>query len=151
MVVVNRCWLCESDGESVDHLFLHCGASRALWNAFFTRFGLCWVMPSTVKELFASWWTGGRSRSAAVWKMVPLCIMCCIWRECNDRCFEDKSRSSEELLHLFFFVLFTWTAGWLAPQVISFSDFLSSPLPPNPFVYSQCTKGCTPLRSYIFY
>jgi hypothetical protein len=25
MVVVNRCWLCESDGESVDHLLLHYG------------------------------------------------------------------------------------------------------------------------------
>jgi hypothetical protein len=24
IVVVNRCWLCESDGESVDHLLLHC-------------------------------------------------------------------------------------------------------------------------------
>ena len=69
MVVVNRCWLYESDGESVDHLLLHCGAARALWNAFFSRFGLCWVMPCTVNELFASWWTGGRSRSAVVWKM----------------------------------------------------------------------------------
>jgi hypothetical protein len=75
MVVVNKCWLCESDGESVDHLLLHCGAARALWNAFFSKFGLCWVMPSTVKDLYASWWTGGRSRSAIVWKMVPFCIM----------------------------------------------------------------------------
>jgi hypothetical protein len=54
MVVVNRCWLCEADGELVDHLLLHCGTARALWNAFFARFGLCWVMPSSVKELLAS-------------------------------------------------------------------------------------------------
>jgi hypothetical protein len=117
MVVVNRCWLCESDGESVDYLLLHCGALRALWNAFLTRFGLCWVMLSTVKELFASLWTGGRSRSAAVWKMVPLCIMWCIWRECNDRCFEDKSRSSEELLHLFFF----WISNYSICSSLRFS------------------------------
>jgi hypothetical protein len=125
MVVVNRCWLCESDEESVDYLLLHCEAARALWNAFFSKFGLCWVMPSTVKDLYASWWKGGCARSAVVWKMVPLCIMWCIWRERNDRYFEDKPRSHEELLHLFFFTLFTWTEGWLAPQVISFSDFLS--------------------------
>jgi hypothetical protein len=41
MVVVNRYWLCESDRESVDHLLLHCGAARALWNAFLAQFGLC--------------------------------------------------------------------------------------------------------------
>jgi hypothetical protein len=90
MVVGNRCWLCELDGESVNHIFLHCGDVKDLWNAFFSRFGLYWVMLSTVKYLFASWWTGGRSRSAVVRKMVPLCIMWCIWRERNDRCFEDK-------------------------------------------------------------
>jgi hypothetical protein len=78
MVVVNRCWLCKSDGESVDHLLFHCGIVRILWNAFFTRFGLCWVMPRSVKEFFASWWSSGRTRSAVVWKIVPLCIMWCI-------------------------------------------------------------------------
>jgi hypothetical protein len=30
MIVVNRCWLCESDGESVDHLLLHCGVANAV-------------------------------------------------------------------------------------------------------------------------
>ena len=53
MVVVNRFWLCESAGESVDHL-LHCGTARTLWNAFFSWFGLCWVMPCSVKELLAT-------------------------------------------------------------------------------------------------
>jgi hypothetical protein len=124
MVMVKTGWLCESDGKSVDHLLLHCGAARALWNAFFARFGLCWVMPCSVKELFASWWLSGRTRSVVVWKMVSLCIMWCIWREQNDRCFEDSSRSSEELLHFFLFTLFI-TASWLAPRVISFADFLS--------------------------
>ena len=75
MVVVNRCWLCESDEESVDHLLLHCGVARALWNAFFARFGLYWVMLYSIKELFASWWSNGRTRSAVVWKMVPL-VLC---------------------------------------------------------------------------
>jgi hypothetical protein len=117
-----------------------------LWNAFFDRFGLCWVMPGSVKELLTSWWSSGRSRSAVVWKMVPLCIMWCIWSERNLRCFEDSSRSIEDLLHVFLFTLFSWTAGWLAPRVISFSDFLSlfSPPPPSPFVYPLCTKGCAP-------
>jgi hypothetical protein len=57
--VVNRCWLCESDGESVDHLLIHCGVTNALWNAILSRLGLSWVMPRSVKELMACWCSGG--------------------------------------------------------------------------------------------
>jgi hypothetical protein len=131
MVVVNRCWLCEKEGESVDHLLLHFVAASKLWNTFFIRFGLCWVMPHSVKDLLASWWTGGRMRSTVVWKMVTHYIMWCIWRERNNRCFEGSLRSREELLQVFLFTLYSWTTGWLAPRFICFTDFLSyfSPSP----------------------
>jgi hypothetical protein len=33
---------------------------------------------------------GGCTRSAVVWKMVPHCILWCIWRERNNRCFEEE-------------------------------------------------------------
>jgi hypothetical protein len=125
MIVVNRCWLYESNGESVDHLLLHCEVANALWNVIFSRFGLCWVMLGSVRELLACWWTGGRTRSAVVWKMIPLCLMWCIWRERNARCFEDTTRSFEGILHCFLFTLYAWAAGWLDPLVISFQDFLS--------------------------
>jgi hypothetical protein len=96
----------QEEWESVDHLLLHCEVACALWNAFFRRFGLSWVMPSSVADLFACWWTGGRSQSAAVWKMVPSCLLWCLWRERNDRSFEDRERSSVELESFFFFYSF---------------------------------------------
>jgi hypothetical protein len=82
-------------------------------------------MPGRVKDLYASWWTGGRFQSAVVWKMIHLCLIWCIWSERNVGCFEDSTRTLEELIHFFLFTLFTWTAAWLAPLVISFLDFLS--------------------------
>jgi hypothetical protein len=124
MIVVNR-WLCESDEESMDHLLLHCGVAYALWNVIFSRFGLCWVMLGSVRELLACWWTRGCTRRAVIWKMVPLCLMWCIWRERNARCYKDTAHSFEEILHYFFFTLYTWAVGWLDPLVISFQDFLS--------------------------
>jgi hypothetical protein len=33
-------------------------------------------------------------------------------------------RTLEELKYFFFYFLFTWTASFLAPSVISFNDFL---------------------------
>jgi hypothetical protein len=137
LVVVNRCWLCETEAESVDHLLLHCVITNALWNAFFAWFGLCWVMPCSVKELIACWWSGDHTRSAVMWKMVPQCILWCIWRKRNNRCFEDLARSPKELLHYFLFSLFS---------------FLLLSLPLVPLVYSLCTKGCTPLHfRYILF
>jgi hypothetical protein len=73
--VINRRCLCRKDGESVDHQLLHCEFACALCYAIFNLLGLHWVMPSRVEELFACWWTGGRSWSAVVWKMIPLCFM----------------------------------------------------------------------------
>jgi hypothetical protein len=85
--------MCKRSGESVDHLLLHCDVAYAMWSALFSRFGLSWVMPLRVLNLFACWWTYGRPRSAVVWKMVPTLILWCVWKERNDRCFDDLERS----------------------------------------------------------
>jgi hypothetical protein len=64
--VIDRCCMYKMNGESVDHLFLHCEVARVLWDAIFSRLSLSWVMPLRVVDLFACWGTGGRSRSAVV-------------------------------------------------------------------------------------
>jgi hypothetical protein len=66
LIVINRCCLYKSDGETVDHILLHGEVASALWYAFLSRFGLSWVMPNNVADLFACWWTGGRLCSAMV-------------------------------------------------------------------------------------
>jgi hypothetical protein len=123
VIVIDRCCMCKMNGESVDHILLHCEVARALWNAIFSRFNLSWVMSLRVVDLFACWWTGGRSRSAAVWKMVPCCLLWCLWREHNDRQFEDKERTIEDLIFFFFHSLYSWLAAFLAPLAFSFNDF----------------------------
>jgi hypothetical protein len=59
-----------------------------------------------------------------VWKMVPCCLIWYMWGERNDKQFEDKERTIEELIYFFFYSLYSWTAAFLAPLVISFNDFL---------------------------
>jgi hypothetical protein len=133
--------MCKKKEESIDHLLLHCESAQFLWNAFFGRFGLAWVMTQGVVDLSHCWWSGGRPCNALVWKMVPLCIMWCLWPERNGRFFEDSKRSLEDLLHFFFNTLFTWAAAWLALIVITFSDFLSSLTPlKRSLVYFLCTR-----------
>lgn len=40
VIVVNRCFMCKRNGEYVDHLLLLGEVVCALWNAFFSRFGV---------------------------------------------------------------------------------------------------------------
>jgi hypothetical protein len=48
----------------------------------------------------------------------------CLWRERNDRQFEDKERTIEKLISFFFHSFYSWTVVFLAPLVFSFNDFL---------------------------
>jgi hypothetical protein len=59
--------MCKRNVQSLDRLLLDC--------TFFSRFGLSWVMLSSVADLFVCWWTSGKTRSAVVWKMVPSCLV----------------------------------------------------------------------------
>jgi hypothetical protein len=76
-----------------------------------------------VFDLFAYWWTYGTSRSAAIWKMVPICLFWCVWKERNNRCFEDLERSLEDILASFFRTLYLWTMTFVLPLSLSFGDF----------------------------
>ena len=54
-----RC-MCHSDGETVDHLLLHCPATNELWSFVFCMFHIQWVMPWSVMDLLFGWrnWFG---------------------------------------------------------------------------------------------
>jgi hypothetical protein len=120
MVLINRCGMCKKDEEFIDHLLIHCECAQFLWNAFFSRFGLAWAMPRGVVNLLQCWWSGGRSQSAVVWKMVSLCIMWCLWSERNERFFEDSEKSLEDLLHFF---LISFLVYFLCTRVMLLCTF----------------------------
>jgi len=42
VIVIDWCCLCKRDVEFVDRLLLNCEVACAIWNVFFSRFGLSW-------------------------------------------------------------------------------------------------------------
>ena len=38
--LANKCYLCFTEEESIDHILLHCGLARSLWNLLFSLFGV---------------------------------------------------------------------------------------------------------------
>jgi hypothetical protein len=47
--------MCKADGKSVYHLVLHCPYAKELRDMIFALFGVHWVMPRKVIDLFACW------------------------------------------------------------------------------------------------
>ena len=71
--------MCKYNGESVDHLFLHCPVAMDLWSMVLDLFGVSWVMPKSVVGLLAYWQSRfGRHRNSHIWIIVPHCLMWCL-------------------------------------------------------------------------
>ena len=101
--ILDWCYMCKRNGESVEHLFLHCSFARDLWSMVLGLFGVTWVMPHTVLGLLWCWHDSfGHHRNGYIWSIIPHCLLWCLWRERNSRCFEDIESSFPDLKLLFF-------------------------------------------------
>ena len=70
--ILDWCCMCKSNGESVDHLLLHCPTVFELWSMVFTLFGIYWAMPKIVVELLTCWERKfGHHRNGVIWMAVP--------------------------------------------------------------------------------
>ena len=77
-------------------------------------------MSKTMVELLVCWQGKfGRHRNSAIWMDVPHCLMWCIWRERNNRRFEDLERSVLDLKLFFLKTLLDWVI------VLGFRSFSS--------------------------
>jgi hypothetical protein len=118
------CCLCKKSGESIDHLLLR-EVARALWSYVLILFGVEWVMPRTVLELLNSWGAAiGSDHAKEAWRLAPLCLLWCIWRERNARLFEDVETPLVELRKRLLNTLYFWIAPHHSLSIFTFVDFL---------------------------
>ena len=107
--VMDWCFMWKRSGESVNHLLLHCPIAFELWSMVWSLFGVIWVMPQSVANLFTSWQGPfSRQRNIDLWRAVPHCVLWCLWRERSSRCFEGMERSILEIKSLLLHSLFAW-------------------------------------------
>ena len=125
--ILDWCYMCKCNGELVDHLFLHCLVAMDLWSIILGLFGVIWVMLQSILGLLAcGQGSFGRHRNGYIWSIVPHCLMWCLWRERNSRCFENIERSILDLNLLFFRNLLDWLVAMQNQSFPSFIDFLDS-------------------------
>ena len=107
--ILDWCFMCKRSRELVNHLLLNCPIAFELWSMVWSLFGVIWVMPQIVADLFTSWQGPfGRQHNIDLWRAVPHCVLWCLWRERNSRCFEGIERSILEIKSLLLHSLFAW-------------------------------------------
>jgi hypothetical protein len=90
--------MCKKSGEFIVHLLLHCKVALEVWNMVCQLFGVMWVMLGSVMDCLGSWRAQKGIRTVLqTWRMMPLCVMWCLWRERNARNFEDRELGLMEL------------------------------------------------------
>ena len=54
-LLANKCIICKSKEESIDHILLHWAKVRVFWHLLFSLFDVVWVISSTIKETLLNW------------------------------------------------------------------------------------------------
>ena len=124
--LVNRCYLCCCNAESVDHLLLFCPITHSLWMDMLRLFGIDWVMSGLVEELLFCWFHWLGKHSSDIWHLVPGYLMWTIWSDQNWRAFEDEEKTVVQLLEFCQRTLFDWSRCWDFSNCSTLMDFISS-------------------------
>ena len=104
--------MCRRDGETINHPLIHCDMAVGLWNFVFWKFGIIWVLPGCVLDLFFGWYNGLGKFHSKIWNMVPLCLLWTLWREQNSHIFENSEHTDSQLQELFSNTLYEWVIAW---------------------------------------
>ncbi|CAN1227112.1 hypothetical protein LINPERPRIM_LOCUS2764 [Linum perenne] len=109
MVLVNRCVLCGSDLESVDHLFISCAFASEIWTLVSSKLSIHGPLPSSVMELIKGWKGLNCLPSFSVVMDALLhAIFWFTWKERNDRIFRDASSSPSSTMIKLLLAVGSW-------------------------------------------
>ncbi|XP_026442987.1 uncharacterized protein LOC113342770 [Papaver somniferum] len=109
MDIPQGCLFCDAD-ETSDHLLLHCTFARQVWNDFMCKANWFFSMPADVNSMLQAWGLAQDSKECtAVWYIIPAAIMWSLWKERNNRDFNNKNSTVRDVIHKTIYFLYTWS------------------------------------------
>ena len=63
-------------------------------------------------------------RREKAWRADPLCLMWALWKERNERVFNNIERSNQALKHYFLYTFVNWGKVYLEDHSLSMIDFI---------------------------
>ena len=126
MAFANKCFMCEEEEETIDHLLIHCKITKMLWDLFWSIVGISWVFPHTILHTLLAWQgaTVGKKRKK-IWLAAPLCLFWNLWRATNRLVFENEAPSVQRIKANFVTNLWSWANLHSADNTYSIVDFFT--------------------------
>ena len=126
MTFANRCFMCEEEEETIDHLLIHCKFAKMLWDLFLSIVGISWVFPHSVLHTLLAWQgcAVGKKRKK-IWLAAPLCLFWNLWRARNRLVFENEVPSAQRIKANFVTNLWSWANLFSVDNTHSVIDFFT--------------------------
>ena len=84
-----------------------------------------WVLHSSIKRNLIAWHGASVSKGKEkAWRAAPLYLMWTLWRERNERVFNDNERTDQALKLSFLYTLVNWGRVYLETHSLSLFDFV---------------------------
>ena len=126
MTFANRCFMCEEEEETIDHLLIHCKLAKMLWDLILSIVGISWVFPHLVLHTLLAWQGAavGKKRKK-IWLAAPLCLFWNLWRTRNRLVFEKEIPSAQIIKSDFVTNLWYWANQHSVDNTHSVIDFFT--------------------------
>lgn len=151
------CPLCSNEQEEISHLFLHCSFAHSLWGWWCRIWGLSWVWPSSLDSAFAQWSFPSKNKFLTkIWLAIFQVIVWSIWKERNDRIFNNTSNLVHETQNMVLLRLCWWVKNWKEPFPYSPIEVMRNPRclrwqpSSNPTVRKSCEQTLRKVNKLIW-
>ena len=126
MTFANRCFICEEDKETINHLLIHFKSVKMLWNPFLSIIGISWVFPHSVLHTLLTWQGAVMCKKYKKnWIVAPLCLFWILWRVKNRLVLKNEVTYAERIKTNFVSNLWTWANQYSVDHTNNVLDFLT--------------------------
>lgn len=95
----NWCTLCNSEEETISHLFIHYQYSTQVWQNVLQKLNIHWVFYSNIHQFVLNWRCPSKHPLIKkLWQLIPPHICWCLWKESNNKIFREKENGVDSLL-----------------------------------------------------
>lgn len=103
--------MCLAEEEGLNYLLIHCHFAMRVWALILNRFGMSWVMPCTVSELFHQWRIASSMRQLKVLWNLSLFGGCWkLWLERKNHIFNSKSNGVANIVDSIVWTFSSWVS-----------------------------------------